>query len=104
MQELSYISPRSYLARFAVAVVVYGGPLVVSFNLVPPGGAGTSLVWPPAALGFVLLFFGGPDLWRAMAVLFFFVLSLRGVYPPLIAATAVGNVAESLIAAYILKR
>ena len=104
MQELSYISPRSYLARFAVAVVVYGGLLVVSFNLVPPGGVGTSLVWPPAALGFVLLFFWGLDLWPAIAVAFFIVLYLRGVYPPLIAATAVGNVAESLIAAYILKR
>ncbi len=104
MEEPSYTSLRAYWPKFVAVAVLYAALLVVSFNLVPRGGVGTSLVWPPAALGLVVLFFWGLDLWPAIAIAFFVVLYFRGVYPPLIATTAVANVAESLIAAYILKR
>jgi signal transduction histidine kinase/ActR/RegA family two-component response regulator len=102
LDRLSAALSRSYVARFVVATGVYGAVLWLSFFLIPPTGT-TSLVWPPAALGLAILFFWGYDLWPAIATAFFAVLLLRGgVAPPLIVSTAIGNVVESLVAAYVL--
>ncbi len=94
---------RSYLARYALATLVYSLVVWASLFLVPSGGNGASLVWPPAAVGLALLFFGGLELWPALATGFFIVLASRSIAPPLIAITAIGNVAESVFAAYLLR-
>ena len=95
---------RSYAAKFVAVTVLYAAALVISYHLIPASSSGVSLVWPPAALGLVALLFLGIDLWPAIAVAFFIVLYFRGVYPPLIAISAIGNVAESVVAVYILRR
>ncbi len=97
------ILSRSYIARFITATALYAAVLVVSFHLIPPGGAGASLVWPPAALGLVIIYFWGFELWPAIAVAFFAVLWSRGIAPPLIVATVVGNVLEAVVGAYLLR-
>jgi signal transduction histidine kinase len=105
MQTLTLKFFSSYLVKLAVATVVYGLVLWGSLYLVPAGGSGASLVWPPAALGLAILWFWGIELWPSIAIAFFGVLLLRGgVAPPLIATTAVGNVLEAVITVYILRR
>src|SRR3989338_6109065 len=95
---------RSYAAKFVAVTVLYAAALVISYHLIHASSSGVSLVWPPAALGLVALLFLGIDLWPAIAVAFFIVLYFRGVSPPLIAVNAIGNVAESVVAVYILRR
>lgn len=101
-QILRYLA-QSYLARFAVTTVLCAGLLVLSLALVPPGGADTSIVWPSSALGLVILFFWGLDLWPALMAAFFVVLLARGVYPPLVVTTATANLFEAVVGVYILK-
>ena len=103
MQGFFYNFPRTYPARFATAMGLYAVVLLASFYLIPAGGSGASIVWPASALGLVILLYWGIDLWPAIATGLFVVLLARGVYPPLIATTAVGNVTEAVAAAYLLK-
>jgi signal transduction histidine kinase/CheY-like chemotaxis protein len=102
-EALSSMLSRSYIARFLLAALVYGATAYVSLYLVPPGG-GASLVWPPAAVGFAILWFWGIDLWPAIAVGIFGALLARGISAPLVAVTAVGNLLESVIGVYILRQ
>ena len=90
--------------RFACAVGAYSLALWLSLFLMAPAGSGAAIVWPVAAVGLAMLFFWGYELWPAIVVSFFIVLLARGVAPPLIATTAIGNTLEALLGVYILQR
>ena len=102
MQAFFNTLSRSYIARFAVATVLYGVMLWGSLLLIPAGGPGATLVWPPSALGLAMLLLWGLDLWPAIAVACCVVLLVHGVSPPLVVTAAVANSLEALIAAYLL--
>lgn len=103
LRELGGRLSNSYIAKFVIATAAYALVIVLSLTLVPTGGSGASLVWPVSAAGLALLWFWGWELWPAMVVAFFIVLLPRGVAPTLASTTAIANVAEALVALYILK-
>ena len=103
MQSIRALLSRSYLARFMVATIVQALVVHLSLFLVPAGAAGSSLVWPPSAVGFALLWFWGIELWPALVAAFFIVLLTHGISPPLVAATALGNAVEALVGVFILR-
>ncbi len=103
MQPATRLIRRSYLARFALATALQAFVIWVSLFLVPSGPGSTSLIWPVSAVGLAILWFGGLELWPAIAAAFFIALLPRGTAPPLVAITALGNACESLVGAYLLR-
>ena len=86
MRALLPFNMRSYPVRLCIATVVYAAVLWASLAyLIPAGGSGASLVWPPAAVGLAILFFWGYELWPAIAIAFFVVLLSRDITLPLAA-------------------
>ncbi len=102
-QVLRQLLKRSFVVRLLLATIGYGVVVTGSLYLVPAGGSGASLVWPPAAAGVALLFFGGLELWPAIAIAFFVTLFAHDISPPLTAITAIANVLESVVGAYLLR-
>lgn len=92
------------MLRLGLVAVAYGATVYTSLLLVPQGGAGAALVWPPVAIGLAALYFWGYELWPALLVSFFAVLLARGIPPPLAAGVALGNLLETLLAVYLLNR
>jgi len=99
------MSERSiYLTKLTLLAAVYAAVVYVSLFLVPAGGSGASLVWPPSAVALLALFLFGPELWPALLVSFFAVLLLKGIAPPIAAGVAAANTLEALAGVYILRR
>src|SRR5581483_6596895 len=96
------MSLRDYALKLVVLGGVYTAAVYLSLFLVPVGGSGASLAWPPAALGLAGLYLFGFDLWPALMLPFFILLVSRGVTPPVSAAVALGNTLEAMAGAYIL--
>ncbi|MEK7109524.1 MAG: ATP-binding protein [Patescibacteria group bacterium] len=95
---------KAYAIKLLLLGAAYASLAYLSFFLVPVGGSGASLVWPPAALALGALFLFGVELWPALLVSFFALLLAKGITPPLAAAIAIGNVLEALAGVYILRR
>lgn len=94
---------KYYTLRFVCALLLEAGVVYISLYLVPQHSIGSSLLWPPAAVGLGLLWFGGLELAPAIAGGFLAVLLPQGVLPPLATATALGNTLESGVAVFILR-
>lgn len=97
------VSVTTYCIRLLVVAAAYALVAHLSLFLVPAGGSGASLVWPPAAVALAALYFWGYEMWPALVLSFFALLLSRGIAPPLAVGVAVGNTLEALAAAYLLR-
>ncbi|MES2203321.1 MAG: MASE1 domain-containing protein [Patescibacteria group bacterium] len=104
MPDLLSSPTKSYWFKLLALAAVYLGVSYLSFSLVPAGGSGASLIWPPAAVGLAGLYLFGLDLWPALLVPFFLLLVFRGTAVPSAAGFSFANTAESLVGAYLLLR
>ncbi len=95
---------RGYLAKLALLAGAYTAVLYLSLFLVPVGGSGASLVWPPTVVALTALLLFGVELWPALLVPCFIFLLAGGVVPPAAAGVALANTLEALIGVYILRR
>src|SRR5581483_7838768 len=95
---------RAYLIKLLLVAAAYTAIVYVSLFLVPVGGSGASLVWPPAALGMGALFLFGIELRPALLLPFFFLLIAQSVSPPVAAVVSAGDMLEALLGALILRR
>lgn len=101
---LPHITPTRYFVRLAIVATAYAAATYWSLFLVPPGGASASLVWPPAAIALVTLYFWGYEMWPALVLSFFGLLLTQNIVPPLAVGVAVGNTLEALVGVYLLRR
>ncbi len=103
MPQRSAVKPASlYILQFILlsAASVLGA--LLGFSLLPIG-ASAALVWPSSAIGIAALFLFGFDLWPAVLLSITTVLVMRGGSLPIGIAVALGNTAEALLGAYILR-
>lgn len=95
---------KKYLTRLFLLGIGYTAVIYLSSFLIPTGGLGTSIVWPPSAIGLGALFLFGFDLWPAILIPVFLLSMFLGAPPPIAAGRAVANTAEALVATWILRR
>jgi signal transduction histidine kinase/CheY-like chemotaxis protein len=98
------VSTQRYLGRLILTGILYALTVYLSLFLVPAGGSGASLVWPPSALALVIIFFWGYEMWPAFVFSFFVLLMFRGSIPPVSVGVAAANTLEALLGVYLLKR
>lgn len=94
---------RTYITRLCLVGALYAATLWLSLTfLIPPGGSGASLVWPPSAVALAALFFFGFEIWPALLLPFFLILVGRDIAAPLAFGVALGNTLEAAAGAYFL--